>query len=107
MPKTHKRTDQAAVSAIAHRMRLLRLATGLNQAEFARSIGVARTAWNNVEIEFSRIGVDAALKVCEKYRVTLDWIYRGDTSMMPTGLMKRIEEESVREEEAPPPAQCA
>jgi transcriptional regulator with XRE-family HTH domain len=92
MPKTNKRLGQSAIVAIARRMRLLRLATGLSQAEFARSIGVSRNVWNNVELSFSRIGVDTAMNVCTKYPVTLDWIYRGNEALVPDDLKKRLQE---------------
>lgn len=81
-------------------MRLLRRTTGLNQTEFAKQLGVARNVWANVELELGRIGVDTALKVCQKYLVSLDWIYRGDDSMIPHGLavkLKQAEEEEDRE----------
>ena len=73
-------------------MRLLRRTTGLNQTEFAKRLGVARNVWANVEGEFSRIGVDTALKLCQKYLVSLDWVYRGDTSQLPHGLAVKLEE---------------
>ena len=30
-----------------------------------------------------RIGLDSALLLCERYGVTLDWIYRGDYGSLP------------------------
>jgi transcriptional regulator with XRE-family HTH domain len=92
MPKTNKRLGQSAIAAIARRMRLLRLATGLSQAEFARSIGVSRNVWNNVELGFSRIGVDTAMNVCAKHPVSLDWIYRGNEALVPDDLKKRLQD---------------
>lgn len=91
MASTRKRIDPKTVPEIAHRLRLLRAATGLSQTEFAKSLGVARNVWSNAEGEFGRVGVDTALKACDVYRVTLDWIYRGDRAMMPSGLMERID----------------
>ncbi|PVE22074.1 hypothetical protein DC522_23245 [Microvirga sp. KLBC 81] len=85
--------------AIAHRMKLLRLTTGLSVADFARETGVARTMWHNIEAGFSRIGIDAAMKLCDKYHITLDWIYRGQDAMLPHGLAKRLLEVVVADKE--------
>jgi antitoxin component HigA of HigAB toxin-antitoxin module len=30
-----------------------------------------------------RLGLDSALLLCERYGVTLDWIYRGDYGSLP------------------------
>ena len=94
------RLDMRTLPAIAHRMKLLRLTTGLSVADFARETGVARTMWHNIEAGFSRIGVDAAMKLCDKYHITLDWIYRGHDSMLPEGFAKRLQEVIEREPEA-------
>ena len=39
-------------------------------------------AWNNYERGRARIGVDAAMKLREKLRVPLDWIYFGDNDLL-------------------------
>jgi transcriptional regulator with XRE-family HTH domain len=69
---TPTRVDISALPAITHRMKLLRLTTGLSVSDFAREAGLARTMWHNIEAGFSRIGVDAAMKLCDKYHITLD-----------------------------------
>ena len=45
-----------------------------------------------MEGEFGRIGVDAALKLCAAYDLSLDWIYRGLNGQLPHGLAKRLQE---------------
>ena len=90
---TPTRLDMRTLPAIAHRMKLLRLATGLSAADFARKTGMTRAMWHNIETGFSRIGIDAAMKLCDKYHITLDWICRGhDASRLPRGLAKRLQE---------------
>lgn len=84
--------EDRSIPAIAARMRLLRQVTGLTQTDFARSIDTSRTVWNNVETEFARIGVDTAMRVRDRYRVTLDCIYFGDNQSLPHGLAKKVEE---------------
>jgi len=99
----NQRLDPLTIPEISYRMRLLRKTTGLNQTEFAKRVGVARNVWANVEGEFGRIGVDTALKLCSKYLVTLDWIYRGDTTLLPHGLAVRLEEVAEEERAHPDP----
>lgn len=73
-------------------MKLLRMTTGLSVSEFARETGIARTMWHNIEAGFSRISVDAAMKLCEKYAITLDWIFRGVDRYLTKDLTERLEE---------------
>ena len=47
-----------------------------------------------------RIGIDEAMKLCDKYHITLDWIYRGHDSMLPEGFAKRLQEVIEREPDA-------
>ena len=73
-------------------MKLLRLTTGLSATEFARENGMGRPMWHNIETGFSRIGIDAAMKLCDKYHITLDWIYRGrHDARLPHSLAKRLQ----------------
>jgi transcriptional regulator with XRE-family HTH domain len=100
---TPTRLDPRTLPAIAHRMKLLRLTTELSAAEFARKAGMTRAMWHNIETGFSRIGIDAAMKLCDKYHITLDWIYRGrHDARLPHGLAKRLQEvaETVSEADA-------
>jgi transcriptional regulator with XRE-family HTH domain len=64
--------------AIAERLTLTRLAISLTQAEFARRAGIGYTTYNNYELEVRVIPYSSAAKLCEAYRITMDWIYRGD-----------------------------
>jgi transcriptional regulator with XRE-family HTH domain len=89
---TPTRLDPRTLPAIAHRMKLLRLTTGRSAADFARESGMTRAMWHNIETGFSRIGIDAAMKLCDRYHITLDWIYRGHDARLPRGLAKRLQE---------------
>lgn len=89
---TKARLDPRTLPAIARRMRLLRLTTGLSISEFARETGIARTMWHNIESGFSRISVDAAMKLCDKYVLTLDWVFRGEDRYLTKDLIERLEE---------------
>ena len=67
---------------IAERLRALRIATSANQTEFCRRVGMTTGAWNNYERGRAQIGVDAAMRLREKLRVPLDWIYFGDDDLL-------------------------
>ncbi len=79
--------DPLSNEAIAQRLIATRLALGYDsQVEFARAAGIAANAWNNYETARSRPKLDVAVQLCERFGITLDWIYRGDAG----GLQHRL-----------------
>ena len=60
---------------IARRLSWLRSYVGLSQTEFAASIGVAVTNYNNWEKGKQRLSLDGALKINSVYGTTLDFLY--------------------------------
>jgi transcriptional regulator with XRE-family HTH domain len=77
---------------ICERLRDTRAALGhTNQADYARRAGISPTAYNNYEHGY-RIGLEAALKLCDAYNLSLDWIYFGDTANLPTAVSDKIRE---------------
>ncbi len=91
--------DPSTFPEIGRRLRLLRMALtpAFNPAEFARQVGLTRTAWMRCEIGAARLGLTTALVLCQKFGVSLDWIYAGDERMMPQDLMLRIIEPEQKE----------
>lgn len=75
---------------IAGRLKLLREALDLNQAELCRRTGLAPNRWNQYETGERPITVAAAAILCEAFGVTLDWIYRGDRSGLPDRILTKI-----------------
>jgi len=55
----------------------------MSQAEFARLCGITAPAWNNVETGDNRIGIDSAMAAARSTRVTLDYIYFGNSDYVP------------------------
>jgi plasmid maintenance system antidote protein VapI len=81
-----------SAEAIAYRLELTHAALERGtQAAFAGSIGVTPQAWTNYIKARDRMSLDTALRLCRRYSVTLDWIYRGNTYGMPAELVRRIE----------------
>jgi transcriptional regulator with XRE-family HTH domain len=77
--------SERSVSAIGQRLRAIRAAVSvlkgdgvISQTEFAESIGIGPSAYNQFETGARRITVDASIALRDKYQVTLDYIYLGD-----------------------------
>lgn len=69
------RTEYAEIGA---RLAAIRAAfSDLSQKAWAERNGFEATQWNNWERGTSRIPVENAERLCERYGLTLDFIYRG------------------------------
>jgi transcriptional regulator with XRE-family HTH domain len=75
---------------IGRRLLRTRQALKLSQAEFCRQIGVERNLYNPFEKGRRRITIDVAMKIRDRYGVTLDWIYAGDPHALPSGLYHQL-----------------
>jgi transcriptional regulator with XRE-family HTH domain len=75
---------------IGRRLLRTRQALKLSQAEFCRQIGVERNLYNPFEKGRRRITIDVAMKIRDRYGVTLDWIYAGDPRALPSGLYHQL-----------------
>jgi transcriptional regulator with XRE-family HTH domain len=92
--------DMAAeIQEIAERLKQLRQAMRLEQAAFARLVGIEPQAWNNYERGFRRISIDQAKKLCATTGVSLDWIYRGISSGLPINLATALQERAQRRQQ--------
>lgn len=74
------------------RLRALPDAFNMTDAELCRRIGVKPTAWANyVAIGSKRkFPVHIAARLCDEFNVTLDWIYRGKTMLIPAELVEKM-----------------
>ena len=75
---------------IAMRLRALMLALGKNQAAFAALIGVSQPALNNYLKALRRPEIDVAVNIQAKTGVTLDWLYLGDRSGLPSKMLEKL-----------------
>ena len=62
--------------AVGARLALTRSALGMTQGVFAEAAGIAPNTYNQYEKGERLPLVDNALKICERFELTLDWIYR-------------------------------
>ena len=78
---------------------MLRGALKLSQDKIARSVGAhsLSATWSPYEAGRQRISLDNALSLCERYGITLDWLYRGHWhSGIPLELATRLREEETK-----------
>lgn len=74
----------------AERLRQARMAINPNQSEFARRAHLSQNRYNQYETAQRPLTLDAALKLRDTYGLTLDYLFRGDTALVPHGLMERL-----------------
>lgn len=81
-------------------MRLLALmdALGLNQTAFAQRVGITQPALNNYVKGLRRPDLDVAIMIAARTGVTLDWIYLGDRSGLPSRLLEMLPDLSSRDQ---------
>lgn len=68
---------------VARRLTLSRLAIGGSQADFGKSAGMSQPRYSAYENGLRLLTLKAAMMLCERYDLTLDWLYRGDPSGLP------------------------
>lgn len=78
------------IKAIAKRLVRTREALGLTQAEFCIQIGVEKNIYNPFEKGRRRITIDVALKIRDRFGVSLDWIYCGQVAALPVDLFNKL-----------------
>ena len=83
-------TKERAVVAIGDRLRITRQVTGMQQNEFCSRASIAANTYNQYEQGKRRPSIDHANALCDAYRITLDWIYRGDPSGLPYSMADAI-----------------
>jgi transcriptional regulator with XRE-family HTH domain len=77
----------------AHRLLVLRTMTGQNQEDMCDTVGCEKTAWSNYESpgQDRLIDVAIAVRLCDRYGVTLDWIYRNIAFGVPKQVLQGLD----------------
>ena len=84
--------DVSSFETIGKRLLATRLALGVeSQIEFAAMAGISPQALNNYERGRSRPSLEIALALCDRFGLTLDWIYRGDAGGLPHRLVRELQ----------------
>lgn len=75
---------------VGERLRLVREVVGMQQGEFAARAGLAANHYNQIETGKKMPSVEAAIALCDAYRISMDWIFRGEPSDMSVKLWDGI-----------------
>lgn len=75
---------------LAARLKSTREALDLVPAELCKRLKIGANAWSQYESGARRITIPVAIKFCNEYGLTLDWIYRADPSRLPYELRLRL-----------------
>lgn len=76
---------------ICARLKVLRRAFGLTQAEMAERLGLgSQQAWQNYETGKRSLDYTIALLIAQRFHAPLDWIYRGLDAMVPMHLAQKL-----------------
>lgn len=87
MPESNK--------SLAHRLKITREALNVKPAEVCKRIKVGANAWSMYESGERRITIPVAIKFCDEFGLTLDWIYRADPSRLPYEIRIKLPPEAA------------
>lgn len=76
--------------AVGYRLRLVRRVLDLTQSEFARPAGISSNAYSMIESGDRLPSIEVAVALCEAYRISMDWIFRGEPGDMSARLWDGI-----------------
>lgn len=75
--------DELDAVPVGRRLRLTREALRLTQREFAGAAEIATNTYGQYETGARLISPKRAVELCDRWGLTLDWIYRGDPGDLP------------------------
>ena len=83
--------NDTSLKAVGERLRLVREARGFaHQGAFAKLLDVGQSRYANWEQGLHAIPYEFAIRVHSKTGATLDYLYRGDVSGLPSSLLQEI-----------------
>jgi transcriptional regulator with XRE-family HTH domain len=86
-----RRANKLSADPIARRLALTRRALGYEiQEEFAREAGITPNAYNTSETGARRLPFNQARRLCERYGLTIEWLYEGVPDRLPHALAMRL-----------------
>lgn len=75
---------------VGRRLTLARKAMQLDQQDFGARGGMSQPQYNQFKKGKRLLTLRSAMKLCDEYNLTLDWLYRGDPSGLPVRLWNQI-----------------
>jgi DNA-binding XRE family transcriptional regulator len=93
MPRARKitATKPRRYADIGWRLKQTREALGATQAEICKPIKCKQPRWNQYETGDRKITTEIAVRLCDTYDLTMDWIYRGKIGpTLPVWLLEKL-----------------
>lgn len=94
MPKT-KKPDEFKREA-GKRLAIAESALGLKARAICETINCAQNTWSQWKSGKSTPDLFYMVRFCDKYGITLDWIYRGIPWGLPANIAQRIDQLAVK-----------
>ena len=85
-----QREQSEEMVAMGKRLRDTRVALGYTQSDFGKFIGIEANSLSSWESGKRIINPLAILRLHKTLKITPDWIYLGDSSGLPFGVVKKI-----------------
>ena len=79
---------------VGQRLEQARIVLGKKHVEMARVADASPQAWNNYTKGARPLALEGAILLCNRYGLTLDWIYRGRTEGLPHSLADKLMQET-------------
>lgn len=89
------------MSTMGERVKAIRTALGINQAELARSISITRASISKIEKDERNMSEQTKYSICREHNVNLTFLETGEGDMfleMPTDLIDQIAQEYALDE---------
>lgn len=75
---------------VGRRLRLTRKALDIDRVEMAQKLEVSRQRWFNYESGRRPFDMIVAIDLCNSEQLTLEWLFRGIKSGLPSNLRQKI-----------------
>jgi len=82
--------DPKWLQAVGGRLEAARMVLQLDHIDMAKAAGTSAQAWSNYVRAERPLDIEKAIKLCDRYKLTLDWIFRGDPSGLPYELGEKL-----------------
>lgn len=76
--------------SLASRLKSTREALDISAADLCKRIKIKPNRWSQYESGERRITPAVAIKLCDEFGLSLDWIYRADPSRLPHALRLKM-----------------
>lgn len=81
-----------SISDISERLIATQQALDVSPAQLCKETGISQTQWTQfTDPKYKRrITIDAAFKLKDAYGITLEWIFDGDRTKLPSDIRARL-----------------